>query len=108
VAYTLIRNPSIQQYTAKNLQLLENEKKAAHVFTLRHTIKGVKEGTQGAVKDSFTEEIEKEVDIGIEITELVGGDEAISVEEEGVGIDMEFEEEGEYGYEELSGKQHQD
>ncbi len=39
VAYTLIKNPSIQQYTANNIELLKKDKERAQVFSLEHTIK---------------------------------------------------------------------
>ena len=39
VAYTLIRNPSIQQYTANHIRLLAEEKEKDKTFVLTNTIK---------------------------------------------------------------------
>ena len=39
VAYTLIRNPSIQQYTANHIKLLAEEKEKDKTFVLANTIK---------------------------------------------------------------------
>ena len=43
VVYTLVRNPSVQQYSANNITLLNEEEKVERVFALEHTIRGIRE-----------------------------------------------------------------
>ena len=57
VAYTLVRNPSIQQYTANNIELLKKDKEHAHTFALQHAIKVHSEAGKEELRDELGFEI---------------------------------------------------
>ena len=77
VAYTLVRNPALQKYTANNIQLLqlsaeENKKK---VFSLEHTIRSLSQdhGKRNPLFEPGTKKKaelvdDMDIDIGEEIT----------------------------------------
>lgn len=72
VAYTLIRNPSLQKLTASNIQLLQAsaERDKKRVFSLEHTIRSFSQEYDDDVTfdDVFVKKTEEvEVDIGTEI-----------------------------------------
>lgn len=72
VAYTLIRNPSIQKYTAKNIELLKKDEKQAHVFSLEHTIK--RHSTIGEEEAGGTEKLVYGEELGMEVKPQENGD----------------------------------
>lgn len=78
VAYTLVRNPSVQQYTAKNMQLLNEESKKARVFALEHAIRGREDEKKKLVESISLEDSQKKLDKGSEIvttpTSLTSGE----------------------------------
>lgn len=90
VAYTLVRNPSIQQYTAKNIELLKKDKEHAHVFTLEHTIKVHSEAEK---KEALKEELGVEIKPGTEKQALKDKEQETVHAEEGQepGSDVNYE-----------------
>jgi CRISPR/Cas system-associated protein Cas5 (RAMP superfamily) len=90
VAYTLVRNSSIQQYTAKNLELLKERHSTKRVFSLESTIRGKEEEERrkSLVEDvSFGDSCKKEGSI----EELAPVIEEIYRKEDGLISDSTFD-----------------
>ena len=72
MAYTLIKNPSIQRYTSSNISLLIQEKELEKdkVFLLEHAIQDVEtDMKEMELKKKAEGDRDSDIDIGIEITE---------------------------------------
>ena len=74
VAYTLIRNPSLQKYTANNIALLVKEKKLQEdkVFILEHAIKNVKKDEERLEQKKKKEEKLEEEEETLAMEEMIG------------------------------------